>query len=431
MQQRRGLRADLPLSLAEGEFGWCLDTQQLFIGNGPGYGANTEILTQHSPNDTIITNRFKTYSTTIESAIVRPLGSKLNDSTSVKDFGAQGDGVTDDTSAINDAIAELLYNPGTVTDAEIAQRVVLRLPAGVYVISSSILLYPYLTLLGDGLDKTIILAQNSYSDTCMIQTADSEGNTTSNIGLGTGFLPSKIVVANLTFSTNSQTVDVADLVRYQGIRFENVKFIGNGSANPHNAVLLRSIGTGTDTYDAQFVRCEFIDFDCGIYADDPVMFTSILGCTLEDLNTGISIGLSAVGNGPKWTMVSNSKFSQIYSYALAVYSSNPGVTSTTNWYIDCGTGASVSPIYWDTGTSLNTSASDIFNNLPGVVDNGTTNLIANAQQSYVPLQVSLYTTVARNLLSPTNGYLIYNTTDNRFQGYQNGAWINLDDGSPA
>lgn len=38
---------------------------------------------------------------------------------------------------------------------------------------------------------------------------------------------------------------------------------------------------------------------------------------------------------------------------------------------------------------------------------------------------------ARAALTPVNGMVIYNTTANRFQGYQNGAWINLDDGTPA
>ena len=40
-------------------------------------------------------------------------------------------------------------------------------------------------------------------------------------------------------------------------------------------------------------------------------------------------------------------------------------------------------------------------------------------------------TTDRNALSASNGDLIYNTTDNRLQGYQNGAWINIDDGSAA
>ena len=36
-----------------------------------------------------------------------------------------------------------------------------------------------------------------------------------------------------------------------------------------------------------------------------------------------------------------------------------------------------------------------------------------------------FTTTERNALTPANGDIIYNTTDNKFQGYENGAWANL------
>lgn len=47
------------------------------------------------------------------------------------------------------------------------------------------------------------------------------------------------------------------------------------------------------------------------------------------------------------------------------------------------------------------------------------------------IQFGSYTTTDRDLLVALNGMVIYNTTVNRFQGYQNGAWINLDDGTAA
>jgi len=49
--------------------------------------------------------------------------------------------------------------------------------------------------------------------------------------------------------------------------------------------------------------------------------------------------------------------------------------------------------------------------------------------SYV--QFGSITTIARNALTAVNGMVVYNTTDDRFQGYQAGAWINLDDGTAA
>lgn len=47
------------------------------------------------------------------------------------------------------------------------------------------------------------------------------------------------------------------------------------------------------------------------------------------------------------------------------------------------------------------------------------------------IQFGSLTTSERNNLTPVNGMIIYNTTDNKFQGYQNGAWINIDNGSVA
>jgi hypothetical protein len=38
-------------------------------------------------------------------------------------------------------------------------------------------------------------------------------------------------------------------------------------------------------------------------------------------------------------------------------------------------------------------------------------------------------TAERNTLIAANGDMIYNTTANKLQAYQNGAWINIEDGS--
>ena len=47
------------------------------------------------------------------------------------------------------------------------------------------------------------------------------------------------------------------------------------------------------------------------------------------------------------------------------------------------------------------------------------------------VQFGSLTTAERDALSAVNGMVIYNTTNNRFEGRQNGVWINLDDGTAA
>ena len=41
------------------------------------------------------------------------------------------------------------------------------------------------------------------------------------------------------------------------------------------------------------------------------------------------------------------------------------------------------------------------------------------------MQFGSLTTTDRNALTAANGMVIYNTTDNKFQGYENGSWVNL------
>jgi hypothetical protein len=41
------------------------------------------------------------------------------------------------------------------------------------------------------------------------------------------------------------------------------------------------------------------------------------------------------------------------------------------------------------------------------------------------VQFASYTTTQRNALSPSNGAVVYNSTDNKFQGYAGGSWVNL------
>ena len=43
----------------------------------------------------------------------------------------------------------------------------------------------------------------------------------------------------------------------------------------------------------------------------------------------------------------------------------------------------------------------------------------------VPVQFASYTTTQRNALTPTNGDVIYNSTDDKFQGYAGSTWVNL------
>jgi hypothetical protein len=64
---------------------------------------------------------------------------------------------------------------------------------------------------------------------------------------------------------------------------------------------------------------------------------------------------------------------------------------------------------------------------PELYSDNEINLTAGTrvQLTQSPIKMASFTTAERDALSPQNGDLIYNSTDNKFQGYENGSWVNL------
>ncbi|KAJ4131696.1 hypothetical protein NW768_005892 [Fusarium equiseti] len=82
----------------------------------------------------------------------------------VKDFGAVGDGVTDDTNAINAAIsAGTRCIPGVCRGSTISPATV-YIPSGIYLISDSIIDLYYTQIIGDPTNRPVIKASSSFSN---------------------------------------------------------------------------------------------------------------------------------------------------------------------------------------------------------------------------------------------------------------------------
>ncbi|KAG7415278.1 Glucan 1,3-beta-glucosidase [Fusarium oxysporum f. sp. rapae] len=81
----------------------------------------------------------------------------------VKDFGAIGDGVADDTAAINAAISEgVRCIPGVCKGSTISPATV-YIPAGTYLISNSLIDLYYTQIIGDPTNRPVIKASASFS----------------------------------------------------------------------------------------------------------------------------------------------------------------------------------------------------------------------------------------------------------------------------
>ena len=97
-------------------------------------------------------------------AVATTVQAKLRESVSVLDFGAVGDGVTDDTAAIQAAIDSLSINGGT-----------LYFPVGTYSVST-IIWKSKVSAYGDGHFSSIILGNTSSTDTLILMSAISRVN---------------------------------------------------------------------------------------------------------------------------------------------------------------------------------------------------------------------------------------------------------------
>jgi hypothetical protein len=165
--------------LAGGELAWAVDTQSLYIGNGavsegaPQVG-NTKILTE-TDNIFELASSYE-YAKNVsyiqtgsdqDRPVQRTLQDRLDDIVSVRAFGAVGDGLVDDTASIQRAIDQLFLNPTTLSD--VSARITLYIPAGNYRISNTIYIPPFTTLVGDGIDKTVILQE---ADVPIFKTVD-------------------------------------------------------------------------------------------------------------------------------------------------------------------------------------------------------------------------------------------------------------------
>lgn len=112
---------------------------------------------------------------------------------------------------------------------------------------------------------------------------------------------------------------------------------------------------------------------------------------------------------------------------------DPGYSSTdliaTDGYGDDRNVATILE-YGTTGTGFNNIFYDrrlIIKNIDGKFLKEVQNINRRIDEIYIGgvFSATSLTTIQRNLLTAKNGMIIYNTTDNKFQGYQNGAWVDF------
>jgi hypothetical protein len=338
---RLGLNIDLP-QLAGAELGWSTDTRQLYIGNGtleqgaPVIG-NTEILTEFS--DILNLAAAYTYKGTAAGYVVQTgptsgspvtlsLQNWLDQFATVKDFGAKGDGLTDDTAAINRALNQLYCQQNNVQI-----RRSLFFPAGKYIISAPIDIPPFATLYGEGPNNSIIqMVVSGGTGTCVAQTADNSQQTGINIGNGGAITPTDINITNMAFQTLDATKNVFLVNSATNCIFRAVSFIGPETIETLNDATADTNGVlfGSDvitTSDILFDGCRFTGTKYGAAANQVTTGIDINNSYFNVLYQGV-----ALSNGPTGSRITNNMFNNIFGYGIIFNNASLNATGYNIFY---------------------------------------------------------------------------------------------------
>ena len=281
--QRKGLEVDLPQPLAGAEFGWATDQRRLFIGNGtlidgaPIVG-NTEVLTEFS--DVLAYTNQYTYKgeaagytvqtgTTSGSPVTQSLQARLDSYAVVTDFGAIGDGVTDCTAAINQALYQIYCR-----DTNPAIRRSLFFPAGRYIVTDTILIPPYAKLYGEGANSSIIDLNiqewnqlSSYAVGVLVVVTSGAGPYTYAYYRSNFEVPAGTSLGSLAPNGDPYWDNTATLPDYIARTADSLQQIGgdiatNGATPPGNVECSGiSFRTNRVTDGFLFEQCDIVNFD--------------------------------------------------------------------------------------------------------------------------------------------------------------------------
>lgn len=365
IQIRRGREnqgSGLP-QLASGEFGWALDTQALYIGNGSvsegaPYVGNTKILTEHdnlfayaSDYTYRSTESYIQTGATVNTPIQRTLQARLDDIVSARSFGANGDG-TNQTAALQRAIFQLFLNDANKNNPQ--SRVILWLEPGTYVVNSTLYLPPYTNIVGAGIEKTKITFTGTGSLFQTINSSSTPSNISSDATSTTNNQARNIRLSGISVTLTNQTA-----IRLQSCRdsvFEDIAITGSwASGNALNTsnvgILLNSLSSVVTCKNNQFNRIVIKNMSYGIYSDFDIIDNAWNNSNFESLGRGVSFGENTVlGNsgqlvGPSKNIISQSLFRDVDKQGILITNGITNKSSNNKFYlVGNDGGSSLNPI---------------------------------------------------------------------------------------
>lgn len=362
IQIRRGRKnsgTGIP-QLASGEFGWAVDSQELYIGNGavsegsPAVG-NTKVLTE---NDNLFTLADQyTYlngetvqtGATISGPIRRTLQEKLDDVVTIRSFGGTGDN-TDHTLILQRAIDQLYIN--TATKGTSQSRVKLHLEAGTYVLSNSIKLPPHTTIIGAGADKTIIKQTSDFPIITTVNGTSSPGSYADQSSTTSLNQARHIELTGLTLETTAVNSVGIDLVNCKDSMFRDLIVKGpwtSGDTPGSSQIGLKmsNLSTIVGCFNNTFNNVSFVGWGYAFKTDDDAYDNAFNSCSFETLGYAIHLGENTVigsqgqSTGPERNVFKNCAFKDIDKNAI-IFEVGQYNVSDNNTFQDVGNNGGIS-----------------------------------------------------------------------------------------
>ena len=315
IQVRRGKASSgtgMP-QLASGELAWAIDNQQLYIGNGsvaegsPAVG-NTKILTENDLSAqgnilNLIQHIYKSNDPSMQTGptantpVTRYLQDRLDDRVTTTDFGTIGDGIANDTAAIQRAIDQLFLNPATVGTTN--ARVILELPAGTFKVTSTIYVPSYVTLVGAGAGSSIIEFTGTGAVFQFINDTSTQSvRSTISSTLVTN-QPRHIKMEGFTVHTNTDDQKAFQLDAVADSTFEDIEILGEWGETVDNG----SIGIELNAYTSlvtcqrnKFKNITISGFTHGVHSKQDIAHNEFRYCFVNDCYRGFDFGTGSNGS---------------------------------------------------------------------------------------------------------------------------------------
>ena len=352
IQVRRGQKnqgSGVP-QLSGGEFGWAVDSRELYIGNGsvaegaPAVG-NTKIITEHDDLFTLANTYTYLGGQTVQTGVTstapvkRTLQQRLDELVSVSSFGATGDG-TDQTVAIQRAIDQLYINSSTKGTEQ--SRAQLYFPPGVYKITSTLYIPPFASIVGAGKDKTKFDVTNNVIVFQTVNESSTPGNYANDSSSTTLNQARQIVMKDFSVATTQTTQPVFKLQSCKMSNFENIKISGPWTTGTtitrSNAGFeLNSLSTVVATQENKFDHVTVDGMSVGIVSDDDVYNNHFHCSYFKNLGYGIQFGQnSSIGSqgqvtGPEKNKFGFCEFTDIDREAIAIANGKNNFSTTNNF----------------------------------------------------------------------------------------------------